>query len=113
MRTPRTSFGGAALAAGLATWAACGTARLGETAQPALPELDAQAARGEVVFMQRCHKCHPDGEAGLGPAINGKPLPGFLVHLQIRQGLGSMPSFDDELIDEGQLDDLLAYIATR
>lgn len=55
----------------------------------------------------------PEPATGLGPAINGKPLPGFLVHLQIRQGLGSMPSFDDELIDEGQLDDLLAYIATR
>jgi mono/diheme cytochrome c family protein len=77
------------------------------------PPMGASALRGEVVFMQRCHKCHPHGEAGLGPAINGKPLPGWLMRIQIRHGLGMMPSFGDDLIGDAQMEDLLEYLALR
>ena len=92
---------------------ACGTSRLGETTREELPTWSPAEARGEQVFMARCHKCHPDGEAGLGPAINGKPLPGFLMHLQVRQGLGAMPGFDHDLISGDELGDLLLYLARR
>ena len=102
----------AAIVVGCALAVACAT-RLGETMQSSLPAHRPEEARGEQVFMARCHKCHPDGEAGLGPGINGKPLPGFLMHLQIRQGLGAMPAFGDDLISDAELDDLLAYLATR
>jgi mono/diheme cytochrome c family protein len=111
MRAPRrAAWAMASAAVALAT--ACGTTRLEETGA-GLPQMDDTARRGEVVFMQRCHKCHPGGEAGLGPGINGKPLPGWLMHVQIRNGLGMMPSFGDDLIDDQQLDDLLAYLALR
>ena len=105
---------GVLFALGLATCvaSACGTTRLGENTN-GLPALSAIARRGEVVFMHRCHKCHPGGEAGLGPAINGKPLPGFLMHFQIRAGLGVMPAFDDDLINGAELDELLAYLSER
>jgi mono/diheme cytochrome c family protein len=108
----RRWFDAGAVAAAIGVASACGTTRLGETGA-GVPEMTDAARRGEVVFMQRCHKCHPDGEAGLGPGINGKPLPGWLMHVQIRNGLGMMPSFGDELIDDAQLDDLLEYLALR
>jgi mono/diheme cytochrome c family protein len=92
---------------------ACGATRLGETAAAGVPAMTERARRGEVVFMQRCHKCHPDGEAGLGPAINGKPLPGWLLRIQIRQGLGAMPAFGDDLIGDAQMEELLEYLALR
>jgi mono/diheme cytochrome c family protein len=66
--------------------------------------------RGEVVFMQHCHSCHPGGEAGLGPALNNKPLPGFLIRLQVRQGIGAMPRFSEDVISGTELDDLVAYM---
>ena len=60
--------------------------------------------------MRHCHQCHPKGEAGLAPAINGKPLPNWLIRLQVRSGLGSMPEFGENDISPAELDDLLAYL---
>ncbi len=90
----------------------CGSARRSEplTGPVVLP---ADAARGEVVFMRHCHACHPGGEAGLGPAINNKPLPGFLIATQVRLGLGAMPAFSTEDIPPADLDALLAYVKAR
>lgn len=93
--------------------ASCGTVRQEATMLGALPALTDVERRGEIVFMERCHKCHPHGEAGLGPAINGKPLPSPLMRLQIRKGLGAMPAFGDALITAAQLDDLLDYLDTK
>ena len=39
-----------------------------------------------------------EGEAGLGPEINDKPLPGFLIKFQVRHGMGTMPSFKKDRI---------------
>ena len=64
--------------------------------------------QGEEVFMQHCQRCHPHGEAGLGPAIN--PAPSFGKRFQIRHGLGAMPSFDEKLISDKQLDQVIAYL---
>lgn len=62
------------------------------------------------MFMTHCNPCHPGGEAGLGPAINNKPLPGFLIKFQVRRGLGAMPSFSEHHIKDQELNDLIAYI---
>lgn len=102
----------AAIAAAFVFPTACGTTRLGETGA-GVPTMDANSQRGELVFMQRCNKCHPDGEAALGPAINGKPLPGWLMRLQIRAGLGAMPAFGENLIDDAAMDDLVSYLLKR
>lgn len=64
--------------------------------------------KGELVFMQHCQRCHPGGEAGLGPAIN--PAPSFAKRFQIRHGLGAMPSFDASLISDKELDNVLSYL---
>lgn len=67
-------------------------------------------ARGQQVFMRECYQCHPGGEAGLGPAINNKPLPGFLVKFQVRRGIGAMPAFSQQEITPEELDDLIAFL---
>ncbi|HYE53421.1 MAG TPA: cytochrome c, partial [Chitinophagaceae bacterium] len=54
---------------------------------------NARIANGERMYMVHCQKCHPGGEAGLGPAINSNPAPQFVKRFQMRHGLGTMPSF--------------------
>jgi mono/diheme cytochrome c family protein len=89
---------------------ACASARRGEPLTGSSEIPDPQVEQGQIVFMQKCHKCHPGGEAGLGPAINDKPLPEFLMRFQVRHGVGAMPSFSEEEITDAQLDDLMEYL---
>lgn len=88
---------------------ACGTARRRPPLGPA-PALSEQAATGQVAFMEKCDRCHPGGEAGLGPALNDKPLPDFLKRFQVRKGLGTMPHFSHEELSDAQLDAILEYL---
>jgi mono/diheme cytochrome c family protein len=69
-------------------------------------------AEGRRVFDQNCHSCHPDGAGGLGPSLNDKPLPGWLIAFQVRRGLGVMPRFDPHKISNEELDSLVEYIRT-
>ena len=97
----------ALLAAGAcAALAACGTAR--RVAEPDLR--DPVLMAGYVSFMRNCHQCHPRGEAGLGPALNNKPLPAFLIRTQTRAGLGSMPAYPPEVLPDAELDAIAAYL---
>lgn len=66
--------------------------------------------RGHVLYQVHCHRCHPGGEGGLGPALNDKPLPVFLMKVQVRAGLGAMPGFGSDRISEEEMDDLMAYV---
>jgi mono/diheme cytochrome c family protein len=88
---------------------ACGTARRRPPLGPA-PALSEQAATGQVAFMEKCNRCHPGGEAGLGPALNEKPLPDFLKRFQVRKGLGTMPHFSHEELSDAELDAILEYL---
>jgi mono/diheme cytochrome c family protein len=88
---------------------ACGTARRRPPLGPA-PALSEQAATGQVAFMEKCNRCHPGGEAGLGPALNDKPLPDFLKRFQVRKGLGTMPHFSHEKLSDAELDAILEYL---
>ena len=72
-----------------------------------------KVAHGQFVFMKNCDKCHPGGEAGLGPAINWNPAPAFVKKFQVRHGLGAMPSFKDNKISDADLDDIAAYLKAR
>jgi len=69
-----------------------------------------EVARGEIVFDEHCSHCHPGGEKGLAPAINNKPLPGFLIKFQVRHGMGAMPAFSDKEIEDEELDALVRYL---
>jgi mono/diheme cytochrome c family protein len=109
----KAALGRVAAAALLA--ASCGPARLppptGEPgAEPGTP-LSEEERRGLHVYMRHCHACHPGGAAGLGPSLVDKPLPGAVLKLQVRQGLGAMPAFGEDRIAEDELDALAAYVA--
>jgi mono/diheme cytochrome c family protein len=86
------------------------SARRGEPIVGPLAISEPAIARGQQVFMRECHQCHPGGEAGLGPAINNKPLPGFLIKFQVRNGLGAMPAFSQNEISPEELDHLVDYL---
>jgi mono/diheme cytochrome c family protein len=90
----------------------CGSARRGEPLTEPIRVASDREKSGEQVFMGFCHECHPGGEGGLGPALNNKLLPGFMIRLQVRRGFGAMPSFSQEEIPNGKLDDLIAYLRT-
>jgi mono/diheme cytochrome c family protein len=98
----------AGLALGLAV--GCGSARRSEPIAGPVALSTASARHGERVFMRHCHSCHPGGDAGLGPSLNDKPLPRFLMAFQIRQGLGAMPAFPADTLDDASVAQLLDYL---
>ena len=100
---------GSSLAAGCAV-AGCGSPRRGLPVAEPIDFADADLAHGRRVFMNHCNQCHPGGTAGLAPAINNKPLPGWAMRAQVRQGLGSMPAFSAAIVSDEELDDLIAYL---
>ena len=94
--------------------AGCGTDRreaplTGNT--PVAMDNPAMAA-GERIFMANCYQCHPGGRAGVGAALNNKPVTTTLVEFQVRHGLLGMPSFGPDRIPEGQLHELSTYVVT-
>ncbi|RNI25677.1 c-type cytochrome [Rufibacter latericius] len=93
----------------------CGTARRSEPIMGPLTVQTQQLENGRVVFMQNCHRCHPLGEAGLGPSINNIPLPGVALRFRVRSkafflGIGRMPSFKKHEISREQMDELVVYL---
>ena len=88
----------------------CGSARRGEPFNGPLVIQDQQLALGQRAFMTSCHQCHPGGMAGLGPAINNKPLSGAMIKMQTRAGLGAMPGFSSSELSEEDLDAVVAYL---
>jgi len=66
--------------------------------------------RGMRLFMLHCNKCHPGGEEGVGPALNDKPLPDFLIHFQIRQGMGDMPAFTKDELTKEEVQQIVRYV---
>lgn len=66
--------------------------------------------RGMRLFMLHCNKCHPGGEQGVGPSLNDKPLPDFLIHFQIRQGIGDMPAFTKDELTKEEVQQIVRYV---
>jgi mono/diheme cytochrome c family protein len=88
----------------------CQSARRGEPITGHPTPQNTTLAQGQKIFLQNCHQCHPHGDAGLGPALNNKPAPRFLIKTQVRAGLGTMPSFSKEKISPEELDELVDYL---
>lgn len=97
-----------ALVAG--TLAACYPIRRAEPIVGPMKLTDASLQRGRLLYDHHCYKCHTEGEGGLGPIINDKPLPEFLMRLQIRAGLGAMPGFSKEQISDEEVDEIVKYL---
>ncbi|ALJ01452.1 hypothetical protein DC20_13640 [Rufibacter tibetensis] len=93
----------------------CGTARRSEPIMGPLTLQTQQLENGRQVFMQNCQRCHPLGEAGLGPSLNNIPLPGAALRFRVRSkafflGIGRMPSFKKHEISREQMDELVVYL---
>jgi mono/diheme cytochrome c family protein len=88
----------------------CRSVRRGDAIGRPVAKASAEVERGKVVFQQQCDRCHPGGEGGLGPSLNDKPLPAFLMKTQVRAGLGAMPGVAEDRVSQEQMDDLIAYI---
>jgi mono/diheme cytochrome c family protein len=74
-----------------------------------------EVSNGRNIYKINCQKCHPDGEAGVGPAVANIHLPGFLTRYRIRSRsfllwTGRMPAFKKDEISKKEMDDLIAYI---
>lgn len=66
--------------------------------------------RGMKLFMKNCNGCHPAGTAAKGPSLIDKALPDFLIHFQVRQGLGDMPSFTKDQISRDEVKMIILFI---
>jgi mono/diheme cytochrome c family protein len=96
---------------GITVLTACHSVRHGEPIAGPSTSTDPKIERGRIAFAQYCSQCHPRGEGGLGPALNNKALPGFLIKCQVRLGLGVMPDFVIQHLPPDKLDDIVAYLA--
>ncbi|MDP2662721.1 MAG: c-type cytochrome [Dehalococcoidia bacterium] len=69
---------------------------------------------GKAVFDANCTPCHPGGQQGVGPSLVGAVgrLGEAGVRNQVRNGKNVMPPFPDTRINDNQLADLIAYVAT-
>ena len=99
-----------ALAALSLAQSGCHSVRRGEPIVGPMDLSNASLQSGQKLFLQHCHQCHPRGEGGLGPPLNNKPAPAFLVKLQVRTGLGSMPSFHKNELSDEELNQLIDYL---
>jgi mono/diheme cytochrome c family protein len=95
----------------LLLWILAGcSARRSEPIVGPLRSSSPEVARGEIAFDRHCSHCHPGGERGMAPALNDKPLPGFLIKLQVRHGLGTMPAISRRELDDQELRDVVRYL---
>lgn len=90
--------------------AACGTPRRSAPLRGAVPLATPSEQQGEILYARFCDRCHPGGEGGIGPAINNKALPQFMIKLQVRAGFGAMPGFNDDVISADDLDAIVDYL---
>jgi mono/diheme cytochrome c family protein len=86
------------------------THKIAPPGENGMSHLSENELSGMQIFMDKCHRCHPNGMGGLGPGIFDKPLPGFLIRFQVRNGLGTMPGFDKEHLPKEDMNKLVAYI---
>jgi mono/diheme cytochrome c family protein len=67
-------------------------------------------AEGQFLFMEHCNQCHVGGAAGVGPSLNDKPLPPWLIRIQVRHGFGAMPAYSSRAISDRELEDVITYV---
>lgn len=67
-------------------------------------------ADGQFLFMEHCNQCHVGGAAGVGPSLNDKPLPPWLVRFQVRHGFGGMPAYSTRVLSDHELEDVVTYV---
>lgn len=71
-------------------------------------------ARGEALYRSKCYGCHT-AEAGVGPAQNTADFKvryadDETIVFVVRAGRQPMPAFSEQMLDEQQLADIIAYL---
>lgn len=66
--------------------------------------------QGRILFDEYCASYHPAGMSGLGFAIINKPLPENLIQFQIRNGMGVMPTFDESMLSDEEVETIAKYL---
>ncbi|HEY9363138.1 MAG TPA: cytochrome c [Chitinophagaceae bacterium] len=92
------------------TLASCSVRRTQPITQQEFVPANNRILNGQKVFMANCNKCHPGGEGGLGPSVNGNIAPQFVKRFQMRHGLGVMPSFKKDEISKSDLRDISKFL---
>lgn len=105
MRSKRVFIGLAISAASTLMLAACGASTPTGAGTPG-----GNAQAGKTVFDANCSACHPNGGAGVGPALKGKEPD--VVKKQVRNGGQKMPPIPADKITDKQLEDIIAFIKT-
>jgi mono/diheme cytochrome c family protein len=101
----------AVLALVIGAVAGCSSPRRSEPVIGPMVLSDPNLVRGRMLFDRHCYKCHLEGEGGMSPALNNKPLPKFMVRYQVRLGLGAMPAFSPEQLSDAELDSVVDYVS--
>jgi mono/diheme cytochrome c family protein len=75
----------------------------------------ADASAGLQVFTSKCNGCHPNANAGIGPALHGSAFasryPDNTALLGVvRQGKGGMPAFTAAQLSDQDLANVVAYL---
>ena len=79
------------------------------------PITNGDAAAGKAVFATTCNSCHPNANAGIGPALYGPQFAArypddAAVAAVIRQGKGGMPAFSSSQLSDQDLANVIAYL---
>jgi mono/diheme cytochrome c family protein len=84
------------------------------TPAPGNPSGEDKIAAGRAVFERSCDACHPQGGAGLGPSLLGitARIGEEGVKAKVREGVGLMPAFTPEQLNEQELSNLLTFLKT-
>ena len=101
MRSVRTHFGLAALAAGLVLWQGAALA--------------ADAGKGKQAYMKYgCWQCHGTvGQGGVtGPKLAPEPMPLEAMTAFIRNSNRTMPPYREQVLPNDDLADIHAYLAS-
>lgn len=70
---------------------------------------------GEKLFAAKCNACHPNGNAGIGPAVRGTQLAAKYpddasLKQIIRGGRGGMPPYPPASLSDGDLEATIVYL---
>jgi mono/diheme cytochrome c family protein len=90
------------------------------TSLPAAPPVSVPPSAGDVSagqakFLTTCFGCHPNGNAGIGPALHGTafasryPDDAAITGL-VRGGRGGMPAFGSDKLSDADMTNVIAYV---
>jgi mono/diheme cytochrome c family protein len=87
-------------------------------AQPAsMPPTGGDVAAGQAKFLTTCFGCHPNGNAGIGPALHGEAFAArypdeAAIAALVRAGRGGMPAFGSDKLSDADLTNIIAYLVS-